>query len=229
MLLSFWVTIGVWHHFTRACMIIIDTCTIKKNTFTERVRSSHSEGCFPSKQFYLHTSYKMQGKYLDFTVSFNTNWHKYCFFYFNLSLFMPYDKVQKKVTNYAETSWENYNKAFPRYQTTVKQHIKVFNLQWNKRITVKYMLSNHDQMFSEFLLVWMVHVSSCTNMKHFLFYTEKKLWLCRGCGCLIVNVLLTFHIILSLKTSFLYRSFFSTIYNTKQCKTFSTNMLRIVT
>ena len=87
---------------------------------------------------------------------------------------MPYDKVQKKVTNYAETSWENYNKAFPRYQTTVKQHIKVFNLQWNKRITVKYMPSNHDQLFSEFLLVGMVHVSSCTNMKRFLFYVEKS-------------------------------------------------------
>ena len=141
---------------------------------------------------------------------------------------MPYDKVQKEITNYAETSWGNCNRAFPMYQTTVKQHIKAFKLQWNKRITVKYMPSNYDKVFSEFLLVGMVHVSSCTNIKHFLFYTEKKLWLCRGCGCLIVNVLLTFHIILSLKTSFLYRSFFSTIYNTKQCKTFSTNMLGIV-
>ena len=86
---------------------------------------------------------------------------------------MPYNKVQKKVTNYAETSWENYNKAFPRYQTTVKKHIKAFKLQWNKCITVKYMPSNHDQLFSEFLLVGMVHVSSCTNMKRFLFYVEK--------------------------------------------------------
>ena len=75
----------------------------------------------------------MQGKYLDFTVLFNTNWH-ILFLLFQpvpCSCHTVYNKVHKKITNYAEISWGNDNKGFPMYQTTVKQHIKAFKLQRN--------------------------------------------------------------------------------------------------